>query len=232
MNKVCKFIADIFFPNRCPMCDGFIKYDSLLCEKCKAEIEFIISPYCEKCGKENCCCDEKRYYDNSYSIAYYSGGVKHGILNLKINNGVNFAEYMAVKAIEILKKKSDVQGIDIITAVPMSKRSATTRGYNQAYVFAKLLSGYLKKPCSDKLLKKSNDRLVQHKLNRVERKEQVKGAFLLCDNSPQIKGKTILLCDDVITTGSTLNECSRVLKEAGAKKIICITIASTRFTDK
>jgi ComF family protein len=108
----------------------------------------------------------------------------------------------------------------------MAKKNKSERGYNQAEVLAKFISKEINKPFNNKILKKIKKDLSQHKLTYTERREAVKGAYDI-NFSNYIKGKTVLICDDVITSSATLNECSRILKQHGARKVICAVIATT-----
>ena len=103
MNKLSKFILDIFFPNRCPFCDCFIKGDKLACDRCIDEISYIDDKVCGHCGKVPCICDIELFYEKCYAACYYEGIVKNGIINLKIKNAINTAEIFAdILSVKIL----------------------------------------------------------------------------------------------------------------------------------
>lgn len=231
LTDVKKYILDIFFPNRCPFCSKIIKWNELSCEKCIAEIPFIDSEHCKRCGKDNCICSEvKLYYDGCASVTYYSGVIKKGIVNIKINKAFNLADFFQDEICKRLSEIINVDDIDFVTSVPMNKKAKRERGYNQADIIAKKVSESIQKPViSDVLIKNRND-IIQHKLNREERAKLIKGLYKVNANRiGNINGKVILLCDDVVTTGSTLNECAHVLKQNGAKAVYCITIATTKL---
>lgn len=233
-NNVKKYVLDIFFPNRCPFCSKIIRWNENCCEKCNDAIPYINTEYCKRCGKENCICNEvELYYDGCVSITYYGGIVKKGILKLKKDKAINLVDVFENEFYKKLSELSDINDFDIVTSVPMNKSVKRERGYNQADFIAKSISKIIKKPMISKLLIKSRDDIIQHELNRKERAISVKGLFkanVKCIN--KIKGKTVLLCDDIITTGSTLNECAYILKQHGAKSVYCITIASTQLRSK
>ena len=113
---------------------------------------------------------------------------------------------------------------DIIIPVPISKKRKKERGYNQSLLIARKISSKEKIKLGDKVISKVKNNNTQSKLNKEERAENVKNVYKITSNK-EIINKNILLIDDIYTTGATLNECSRMLKQAGAKKIDVLTIA-------
>lgn len=226
MKIVGKMILDIFFPNRCPFCDKIIKWDKLACDSCIEEILFTGDEVCSKCGKNPCCCSESNHYDGAFTACYYEGKAREGIIALKKSNATNSAEFFA----DILSEK--IKGskikVDYIVPVPMSRKKKRKRGYNQAYEIAEKISEKIElKIISDCILKNENT-MQQHELNAEERAEYVKNAFIK-GNNKEIKGKNIILCDDVMTTGSTMNYCSSLLKEMGAERVYVAACCITRI---
>jgi len=229
MNRYYRFVADLIFPNRCPCCKAFIRWSEYICSSCIENLPDIKQQPCDKCGKTNCICESELFYENCVTATYYDGIVRDGILNLKLNNGVNFAEYFAEIIFKKLVDLNLSDEIDVVTAVPMSQEKIRLRGYNQAFEIAKILSHKIKKPKNNNILKKIGIEKSQHELNFKERVEQAKKSFSVKNLDIDIQGKTILICDDVITTSSTLNECAKILKQNGAKKVICAVIATTKL---
>ena len=225
MKKVIKYILDIFYPNRCPFCDDFIKWDALACDKCIDTLEYIET--CEKCGKTDCMCDKELYYDKAYVLFKYEGIVRESIIALKRKNGINAAEFYADKLSERILKSEEK--FDMIVPVPMAKSKKKDVGYNQAFVIADFIAKRLEIPVVDALIKAENT-IAQHTLSKEDRIENVKGMFSSGDIS--LKGKRILLCDDVITTGSTVIECSRLLKEMEAEFLAVALAATTDLRNK
>jgi len=229
IKQVYKYFSDLVFPNRCPCCKKCIKWNELICENCLKEFPVITVKPCDKCGKTNCICERELSYDYCICPTYYEGIIKAGILNLKLNNGLNFAEYFADKICIKLNELKLAEKIDIVTAVPMSKGKYIERGYNQAYELAKIISVKIKKPLGKNIIKKKDSKLIQHELTYEERIQSVKGAFIFKNGEYNIKGKNILICDDVITSSSTLNECAKLLKSQGASNVFCVCLATTRL---
>ena len=133
--------------------------------------------------------------------------------------------YNCSKKHKCLKKILDETKIyDIIIPVPISKKRKKERGYNQSLLIARKISSKEKIKLGDKVISKVKNNNTQSKLNKEERAENVKNVYKITKDK-EIINKNILLIDDIYTTGATLNECSRMLKQAGAKKIDVLTIA-------
>lgn len=113
---------------------------------------------------------------------------------------------------------------DMIISVPVSRKRKKERGYNQSELIAKEISKKLNMEYAKDVLYKTKNTIAQSKLNKEEREENAKGVYEI-KNLNKITGKKILLIDDIYTTGSTVNECSKILKQANPKKIGIFTIA-------
>lgn len=112
----------------------------------------------------------------------------------------------------------------LITGVPLADKKLRWRGFNQADEVAKILAGLLNIEFLP-LLEKTKDNKSQAELGRLERMKNVENCYSLSKNAPDISGKTILVLDDVFTTGATMEECARTLKQAKAKSVIALTVA-------
>ena len=129
---------------------------------------------------------------------------------------------------KIILKNEKVCGLlkkyDIIIPVPIHRKRKLQRGYNQTQLIAKEIAKNIDIKLCDDVLVKSKNTIAQSKLNKNKRKQNIKNAFKVL-NLEKIQGKNILLFDDIFTTGSTVNECSKILKKAGAKTVGVLTIA-------
>lgn len=224
---IYKYLIDFIYPNRCPICGKFIRWDKLICDDCEKVLPLHNESLCEKCGKDKCLDHDQLYFDGIFTLMRYEDSGKEAIYRLKYDRELNFAEYSAEKLCEVLTDKKLDSKIDCITAVPMNKSKKLERGYNQAERLAHFVAVKLKKPENHKLICRTADTAEQHTLSADERKAYAERIFYPSGNHSDIKGKTLLLCDDVYTTGSTMNACSKILKESGAEKIYCIAIATT-----
>lgn len=226
--QLYKYAIDLFFPNRCPCCNGFIEWDKLLCDKCIEEIK-ITDEHCPKCGKktDECICSLGLVFDKVICVSEYKGGAVSGIYNLKDSCNTNFAVYCGR---ELGKKLLDINDFhaDYIIPVPMKNFKKRLRGYNQAELIAKEIRNITGTDISNDIIiknKKVKDK-TQHKLNAKERYKNAERLFI-ANKTESISGKSFIICDDVMTTGYTVNRCSRILKEYGASKIVIAVAAVT-----
>lgn len=224
--KISKYLLDIFYPNRCPCCGDFIKWDKLTCGKCHRELEPVYDKICRKCGKEICICSEELFYDRAVSLFRYENHAKEGILAMKRSENKNFGEYSGKMIAEILKRDFQDEAFDFIVPVPMSGKSLIKRGFNQAEVIAEEISDVFSLPLRNDILYKENMNSSQHFLGRAGRFRSISA---IKAHDTDISGKRVILCDDIITTGSTVNRCAKLLKENGASDILLVCAAESRM---
>ena len=223
-------IADALFPPRCCGCDEITDTKLPVCTKCA---EKLIHPeqkrvQCPSCmlSKENCICAKNQYFDKISACFYYEGMQKKSVFKLKFRARRDLAKSFSKTMYLSLNERNMLENIDIITFVPMHPVNKFLRGYNQSELIAKYLSQYSGIPCKA-LLKKETRTSSQHNLGHVRRSGNLIGVFEpIEDTEPQIKGKRILAVDDVMTTGSTLNEIAKTLLIFGAESVFvsCCTV--------
>ena len=226
--KTCIWnIIDLLFP---PHCAGCKKWGVRICNACLNTIEIISGPICLCCGYPvpsgvlNCCsrCKSSNiYYDNVRSWAYFNGVLQKTIHKLKYRRDLRLSESLSLPMITLLQEQSWI--IDLIIPVPLDPERMKERGYNQAALLAKPISRCTGILFDGNILYRTKKTRSQVGLTIIERKENVKGAFEA--KSSKVCGKSILLIDDVVTTGSTLNSCANALKKAGARNIYGLTPA-------
>ena len=239
MGKIKIFLLESFFPTFCLGCQ---KDGTYLCEDCKATLEISEFQYClcnknplkinlelNKYGKCNRCSDKK------LSGLYFALPYKERALTRKLIHQFKYQPYIKdlAKTLALLiaehffisgSNKEDVWRNSILIPIPLDKKKLKRRGYNQAEELAKELSKILLIPVFLNVLIKIKTTRAQIELSGKEREQNLKGAFTI-KNLAQVKGKKIFLIDDVYTTGSTMEECARILKKAGAKQVWGIVIA-------
>lgn len=228
LKSLYKFCIDLIYPNRCPCCGSFINWKDYLCSECISRIQVNISEYCIKCGKKNesCICSLGLSFDKTVFVTDYSDISRKGIYMLKDSKNTNFAWYCGIElGKKILNEKA--VNADYIIPVPMKKRKRMARGYNQAEIIAKGIRYVTGIPINNKILfKNKNIRdVTQHTLNAEKRFENAEKAYGISDCS--VAGKNIIICDDVLTTGYTINKCSELLKSHGAEFITAAVAATT-----
>lgn len=220
-----KNLLDLIFPCFCVGCG---KEGSWLCPNCLEEIIFVVSPTCPQCGRlsENgsyCSkCQKNKSLEGIIVSAYYEEGpLKEAIHNFKYNSVKELSPFLAnflIKALETYQ----IEDIDLITWVPLYHKRQAQRGYNQAEILAREIAQRLDLKTGS-LLKKIKKTKIQVKLKGPERRKNLIGAFKV--NNISLKSKRIILVDDITTTGTTLNECAKVLKKAGAKEVWGLVLA-------
>lgn len=226
-DKCRAFLLDIVFPNRCAVCGKFIMWNENLCTECNEKFPVANSKICRKCGKLRCTCKEKNDYDMAFATFFFKEKlVRNAILRFKINGETGIAEYTA-RDIAFYMDKEKIPRPDIVVPVPMGKRKRLKRGHNQAELLAKCIGKRLGIPVNSRILFKYDTEDEQHNYGRKERKKRVKTLFYT--KNADLTGMTVLLCDDVMTTGSTADKCAMLLKNLGAKTVIFAVCAVTEY---
>lgn len=232
--KFKDILASFLFTKRCRFCESVTDIREEICEKCKNEIFKIEGDICFKCGckKSDCSCKGKaRYYMSICAPYYYEGAVKKAISQLKFHNNKYMAETLADDMAKTLKERYGELDFDICTFVPAHKNEFKKRGYNQAQLIAQKLSEKTGIPFFE-ILEKNFETAPQHSLNKSMRSGNLLGAIGLNEKlGADIADKRILLCDDVKTTGATLDECAKTLLINGAAEVRCITACIAKNKD-
>ena len=223
MFGVLNEIVKLLFPPKCIFCRRILGagVPIEICNDCHKEVPFLDGPVIrtENPSRGEC--------DSIVGVCKYTGIIKDSLIRYKFSDKPGYYRAFAAILHDRIKKMTDYCRFDIIVSVPLHKHRERSRGYNQSYLIAKELGRKLKLPVNQKLLCRIRDTGSQSLLGKKERSVNVTGAFKVTDAS-MLEGKTVLLVDDILTTGSTINECSRILKESGAVKVIGAVIAAGR----
>ena len=237
MNRtVFNEIMQILFPSdiKCIVCGNEITPNRYgVCDKCSFDLN---SNYCARCGRhkvgigEYCgeCAKPNLHFDEARSSVVYDGCASKIIQRFKYGDAKYLAEPLSEYLLDTLVATD--WKFDCFTFVPIHKKRLKRRGYNQAELLAAALSEMTTKPCI-KLIDKIKPTPNQARSSRAERENNLKDSFAICEKPPE----RVVLIDDVMTTGSTANECAKVLKRAGAKSVYVLTFASVSenpLTDK
>ena len=220
---------DRIFPRRCPLCGTALMPNARVCAECSETLEFIKPPVCLQCGRPvfDCACsDEPFVFDRCVASFVYTKSIRRGMHRFKFHNAPTVAGFFSRYMAATVRQQYGDEYIDLVTCVPMHPEDMRQRGYNQAMLLARETGAILELPVYNNLLRKTVQNSVQHSLTRKERQRNVSGVYKFSPTALPLNGRTVLLCDDVITTGSTLNECAAVLKEAGAGRVLCVTAAA------
>ena len=236
--KVLNAFEDLFMTNHSCVCCGREIPDGttfMLCEKCKSKMEPISGNICQKCGDVvsaesvkvcDLCKDANYVFENNFSCFYYTDTASKIIKKYKYNSRKYYAKYIAEM---MISGGFDFEKVDVITFVPMGKNRKRERGFNQAEEIAKELQKITNKEMLP-LLEKVKESPNQAKLSQSERRKNLLDSFdVLKENATKIKNKKIVIIDDVFTTGTTLNECSKVLLKHKPASVRTFTFAKTKF---
>lgn len=210
-------IVEFLFPKRCALCRCFVENELEICPACmnNGNIVKALPPI-----------PPIPYVDVFVTAAWYDGAVRKAIHRFKFNGFGGYARPFAY----LLYRQYVLSpyGYDYITWVPSNRRTEFRRGYNQARLLAKELGKLTGKP-TVAALKKVRRTRAMFRLNAAERAENVAGAYVVTKQGASLAGKRVLLVDDVLTTGSTVSECARVLRQAGCDFIGVYTIAHKKL---
>lgn len=231
--KILDFILTFIYPKACMGCDELLNYNTKiqLCEKCAKDFEPYTGNRCLNCDRpieknDECsiCKKEKIYFSRGYCVFPYKGAVRKAIHNFKFNNMALYYTYFGSKMTDYYFEYI-MENYDYITSVPVHKKKLKTRGYNQAELLAEYIGNEIQIPYMP-ILKRTVNTKPQNSLDRKERAVNIKNAFELSENV-DIKMKSILIIDDILTTGATINECAKVLENSGAFKVDFLVLSAT-----
>lgn len=217
------------FPRRCVYCGAVIRPERLLCENCVQNLPRIVPPVCLLCGHEkaDCTCKQKKHpYQGICAPFYYEDAIEKAVHRFKFQDKDFLAQpYARNMAAAVRREYTDIK-FDVVTFVPFTKKQARLRTFNPSEILARNLANELQIPC-EALLEKLFETKTQHNLKSSERVGNVFGVFELATGA-SVNGKTVLLADDIKTTGATLSECAKMLKLGGAEAVYCCTFAVTK----
>ncbi len=234
MNRIADVIVSVFFPHRCAYCGKVVANTLYICKQCENNLPRISGAVCNKCGREKdkCSCKKaKKYYNGIAAPFYFKGNVRKGIHNFKFRRCVSNAEAYGKEMCETVRDRFSGVCFDFITAVPISDKSRRERGYNQCEILAQKLSQNIGIEYRKGVVVKLCDTKKQHKISLMLRRGNLTGVFDV-PNPSDVENKTVLLCDDISTTGETFNECAKMLWLNGAKAVYCISVALTSPREK
>lgn len=204
-------ILELIYPTTCGMCEKIC--DSYICNKCKLRLNKLL--------KLNTIKYKDKYFDSHTYLFKYEEGIREKILQYKFNEKSYLYKFFSEIIINNCNLKNNY---DIILPVPIHKKRKLKRGYNQSELIAKELAKKFNIEYYNNILVKEVNNLPQSTLNKTQRIKNVLGIYKIT-NSQKIENKSILLIDDIYTTGSTVNECAKILKQCGVQKIDVLTLA-------
>jgi ComF family protein len=244
LTGVSDALVSVFFPAGCRLCEGVLVSASAvpICAECLGSFPALGGERCEKCGQPLAAwslsgrkddggaagvlcpeCQNREYgFDRARSYALYKAGLVRAIVLLKFERIEPLGRWFAARLAEVARRDSLMA--DVVVPVPLHRQREKERGYNQADLIAKPLARKLGLPYRAVLLVRTKPRPDKHILSLEERWDSVRGAFATRPGT-QVDNLRVLLIDDVMTTGATLDACAKALRGAGAKSVIGLTVA-------
>lgn len=218
------FVLNFLFPPVCGICGKLDK--NWICTKCKKRIEkyerFEVVKTPKRIGEFFRFLEDDIYFDELLYCFEYKNLIRKLILKYKFYDYGYLSNLFANVILNNKKINEIIKSYDIMISVPMSKNKKRIRGYNQTELIVKHFEEYIQ--INSTCLIKVKNTKTQSTLVATERVENIKNAFKIIDNNI-VENKNVILFDDIITTGVTVNEISKILKKAGAKKVLVLIIA-------
>ena len=238
-------IMDIIYPPRCHICKRFLRNDGVkknqeehfICQACLNDFSEIIPPHCTICRKPfdsvtdddhlcEACLRESPFYDKLGALYLYQGVIMEAVHALKYGGRTNLVDSVGTLLVSFAKEWLGKVGDGIIMPVPLHPQKLRERGFNQSLLLARPVASALGMELDYLSLRRIRYTQPQTGLKSGERRKNVRGAFGMV-NQIVMKNRTVILVDDVATTGNTLNECAKVLKKEGCGNVLCLVLART-----
>jgi ComF family protein len=234
--RLLRPLVDLLLPPQCPACRSLVAETGTLCPDCWKGMDFLAPPFCQRCGLPFSfdaggeslicapCLDAPPPWRQARSVLRYDDASKGLVLAMKHADRTDLApalaRWMARAGADLL------EGCDLIVPVPLHWMRLFTRRFNQSALLAHGLGRLSGKPVAPDLMSRTRRTQSQGHLHRSERMGNVKGAFAVRPGQlSRIQGKSLLLIDDVLTSGATAAECARVLLKAGAEHVDVLSVA-------
>ncbi len=227
---------DLLFPRRCPVCDGIVMpKNRLICQKCMKRLSFVKGPVCKKCGKEvinaqaeYCldCARHKRTFEYGMALINYDENAGRSMAKIKYKNKREYLDFYGDAICARYEKLIRRMEAEVLVPVPVHPSRKRERGFNQAEILACRIGERLGIPVCPRMLVRNKKTIPQKGLDPGGRLKNLEEAFGAGEVSPGVKG--VILVDDIYTTGSTIEACTRVLKKTGVKNVYFLVICIGR----
>lgn len=224
-------LLQLVFPRRCPVCDEIVRpYGRKICSGCRRKLRLLTPPWCLCCGKklydeEELCsdCKRKKHAFVRARALYEYSGVVSSIYRLKYGKRQEYAEFFGEEIAYFLGDFIRKINPDGFVPIPLHRKRQRKRGYNQAALLAEAVGSVMGIPVYDDLVLRVKNTVPLKKQNPQERQNNLKKAFIIRQND--VKLDTIILIDDIYTTGSTVDEVATVFRKHGVRNVYVITLS-------
>jgi len=237
LDRIIHPVKTVIFPSYCRLCSRLLekKGEKVICSDCLELIEIHKGAVCPVCGRFyyhnynsefpcQDCLNDLPPFTRHRSLGAYAGRLKEIIILFKYRGYENLSRPLARLVYKYLAEDGLFSGVDFILPVPLYRKREKARGFNQAELLARELSRLCSIPTLPGVLVKVKNTPAQVSLEASDREVNLKGAFSV-RKKEKIENRTLLLVDDVFTTGSTVKECALALKRAGAREVRAVTLA-------
>ncbi len=232
-----EFLLNLLFPPHCPVCDSVRAIrEPVCCPECRRKLLEIGDNACFLCGRpteeteEYCdsCRKRKPSFERGFSAFAYQGAAREAVLGFKFSGRETAGAFFAQELLRMHGEEMRLFGADAVVPVPLHPRKLRMRGYNQAEILAKHLAEGLQIPLEAHLLIRKRNTRPQKELSAAARLRNLTEAFAvptgIFSNKERRMPESILLVDDILTTGSTLEACARIAKRAGVRRVAVVTV--------
>lgn len=227
-------MLDLLYPRRCPVCDRAVPFGSLICPACARVPVRMSGPLCLRCGGRlrepeallcPACSGRRHAYRRGAAVFDYRS-ISAPMLRFKYGSRPEYADYFSgelAAALGRTLREDFCVSADMLVPVPLHRERLLARGYNQAELLARGAGQRLEVPCRCDVLIRTENTAPLRTMSAPERRSCLKSAFHSC--SDDVKSKTIILIDDIYTTGSTMDACAEALYRGGAGSVYFMTLA-------
>jgi ComF family protein len=228
-------LGDLLLPPACAVCGALLDHPApAVCPECLFGFEHLSGPGCYRCGQPYpgaglCpdCRGDQGHLGKIRSVYVFDGALQEAVLRLKLNKKTRLASFFADRIAWADLPDMNLRAQDYLVPVPLHKSRLAGRGFNQSQLIARRLSRLLGVGSAPYHLIRARPTLSQFQMkSKRARRDNLMGAFAVTGGHP-FTGKDLCLVDDVVTTGSTLGACADALKQAGARRVVAVTVART-----
>lgn len=228
MSRLVSAVLDVVYPRTCPVCrDVVTPKGEMICPGCRERLGYVTEPTCMRCGKtiaseqdEYCvsCREKKISFERGFAVFVYDDVMQQAIADFKYRNKKELGDFFACEMAKVYRKQMQCLGIEALVPVPIHEARRRYRGYNQAEVLCEKLSPLIGVPVLKDRLVRDRKTIPQKELDAAERLKNLEQAVSLRPDAKRLP-RTVLLVDDIYTTGSTAEACSRILLRGGVKVV-------------
>lgn len=232
MRRAASTVLNVLYPPRCPVCETILlPGEDLVCRRCKGLLPYVEDPFCMCCGKplthrekELCAdCESNRHlFDEGRAVFRYEKGVRLSVNRLKFLNRREYIPFYGTCLFALFQEMEPVWRAECLVPIPMHPKKKAVRGFDQAVLIARFLSRVSGLPAEENLLIRTRLTKSSKKLGRSERRKNLRGVFRV--RSDITLPESVILIDDIFTTGVTMDEAAFALRRAGVRRVFFLTL--------